>query len=153
MKKKNKNKPSVMKQLYSLLLEIEQHPEWVQRAQEVTLDPEYPETGLSDRYGLYGSELWIDNLKNGVMPQKIVAGVIVGIGTHGWGYHQPNAINIKVDGTGEIISEGMWLNVKSQKKYYRGGKRVEIGYYLPDYKYYSPETIYSMQVYQLSVEV
>ena len=47
-----KNMPKTMKQLYSAIPCIEQDPEHVKGAQELTLDPEFPDVGLKGTFGL-----------------------------------------------------------------------------------------------------
>lgn len=152
-----KNMPKTMKQLYSAIPCIEQDPEHVKGAQELTLDPEFPDVGLKGTFGLFGSAAWISNLKKGVIPRQTIMGRIVRVyATNNMdGCRKPNVIDIKVDESNEIFMEWMHLNVKSQKKYYRVGKEIHISYYIEELKSIDEQTGQHDQlkcVYEIYVE-
>ena len=64
------------KLVYDLSIEIERDPSFMHLVQQVTLDPNKPHVGLKGNLGLYGSELWWENIKNKVMKTNIIRGVI-----------------------------------------------------------------------------
>jgi len=65
-----------MKLVYSLAEELRADPERLRRAQEGASDPAKC-WGYKMTYGLFGSDEWWENIKNGVIPTWQLSGVIV----------------------------------------------------------------------------
>lgn len=53
------------KLVYQLSVFLQEQPDYIRRAQALTLDPNMPHAGLKGTHGLYGSEDWWNNIRTG----------------------------------------------------------------------------------------
>jgi len=125
--------------VYSLAEELRADPERLRRAQEGASDPAKC-WGYKMTYGLFGSDEWWENIKNGVIPTWQLSGVIVRRFYAKEMDSKPKAnyvnrfemINEK-DGASEVME--FWTNNKGDKDLYRIGHRVVFLYAVLECKY------------------
>lgn len=71
----NENSKNI-KVTFDLRDEMRINPNRIKRIQSLTLDQNKPYTGLSGKNGLFCSDDWWDNIKNGKIETKIISGRI-----------------------------------------------------------------------------
>jgi len=143
----------MMKMVYSVLDEIKSRPDKVEAAQKLSLDKKRPQ-GLNGTYGLYGSVDWLNNLKEGIIPQKRAKGVVqrtykVGM----YDSDEVNTIELMTEG-GCVIQSGIFVNDVKDAALFEIDKRVEILYFIEDLKakdavtgrYKTYDFVYEMRV-------
>lgn len=113
-----------MKKVFSLEIDHKDDPLHVELTQKLTLDQAKPTRGLAGRYGLYGSQEWWQNLKNGVLPQKIYEGVIVDIYFCGM-HNESKSFTMKLD-SGQDYTYTCVTNRRRNSKYYQIGRRARV---------------------------
>lgn len=142
------------KLVYQLSHEIEQDPTYMELIQKVTLDPNKPNIGLKGSLGLYGSDIWWDNIKNGKMKSSIIKGVIIrcykagqdGVGTI-------NSFELILS-NGKLWDESIYVNNKSDISLFKVGHEVIIFYAHDERKPLDDERrekVYSNTVIEMAV--
>ncbi|MES2039355.1 MAG: hypothetical protein V4495_16100 [Pseudomonadota bacterium] len=126
--------PIAARLVYELSLELTHDLEQVSLAQALTLDESRPLMGLKGTYGLFGSKEWWGNIANGIMPTKIVSGVIERV--YASGQDVENEINTMdiISDEGEHLMEGIYFNSGEEISLYRVGAKVHIFYALDPLK-------------------
>ncbi|MDW6092421.1 hypothetical protein SBX64_07670 [Vibrio rhizosphaerae] len=131
----NLNKENIsMKLVYQLLAELKENPERVVMTQALTLNKSKPLMGLKGSHGLFGSDEWWANIKNGVMPTLHISGVIQRAYVAG---QEPSGMNNTVDlalDDGSSRSVGIYVNDEKDISLFRVGARAEILYALDELK-------------------
>jgi hypothetical protein len=124
------------KQVYSLELEHKSDPEYVSKAQSLTLDKNKPLMGLRGSKGLYGSDEWWENIRKGKIKSKVYSGKISETYFAGqdsrWG-DEVNSIKVELE-NGEHIKEGIYFNDKADKKLFIPGAKIKIAYVYDELK-------------------
>ncbi|MDP1978671.1 hypothetical protein [Undibacterium sp.] len=126
--------PTSAKLVYELSLELAHDFEQVSLAQTLTLDESRPLMGLRGTYGLFGSEKWWRNIANGLMPTKVISGVIERV--YSSGQDADNEINTMdvISKEGEHLMEGIYLNFEKDLSLFKVGAEVYIFYALDPLK-------------------
>lgn len=123
--------------VYELLEELKHDHEQVAMAQALTKD-DSKSFGLKGTHGLFGSEEWWENIKNGVMPTRHISGVIDRLFVSGQEQDsEENAFDLLLD-DGSIHTESIFVNNKSDIDLFKKGSRVEVLYALDELKSDSP---------------
>jgi len=147
--------PVKMKLVYQLAVDLQNDPEHVASAQALTLDESRPYLGLKGTYGLFGSEQWLSNLRNGVMATKYVVGIITSVYTAGQDSTDedpPNAFDLLTD-DGTETSDSFYANDEADLALFKVGARVEALYALDPLKYSHGERRYSETTVEMAVSV
>ncbi|MCB2251934.1 hypothetical protein KTQ74_08515 [Pseudomonas chlororaphis] len=142
-----------MKIIYQFKERIKEDPEYIRKAQELTLNESKPKAGLKGTFGLLGSDEWWSNLNNGLIPQKEISGIITKVYLTGQDNTEKfNTIDIKTD-DGNIYTEGTYTNKNSENHYYKPGAKVTIKYAFDPLKKPKPdgETDYSKIVIEIAI--
>lgn len=99
-----------MKIVYELKTRLKKEPSYMALVQKVSLDKSKPNVGLKGNLGLFGSEQWWENIKNGVMKTSIVSGIIVRCYEAGQDRTgEKNSFELSLD-NGEKWDESIYLN-------------------------------------------
>jgi hypothetical protein len=126
--------PTSAKLVYELSMELAHDLEQVSLAQALTMDETRPLMGLRGTYGLFGSEEWWRNIANGLMPTKVISGVIEKV--YSSGQDSGNEINTMdvISKKGEHFMEGIYLNFEDDLSLFKVGAEVYIFYALDPLK-------------------
>ncbi|OLF56435.1 hypothetical protein [Pseudomonas chlororaphis] len=117
-----------MKVIYHFKERIKEDPEYIRKAQELTLNESKPKAGLKGTFGLLGSDEWWNNLNKGLIPQKEISGVITRVYLTGQdNIEKINTIDIKADDN-SLYTEGIYANKNSEKHHYKPGAKIKIKY-------------------------
>jgi hypothetical protein len=120
--------------IYRLSDDLSRHPERIELAQALTLDPERPHMGLKGTYGLFASPEWWENVRTGNMPLKRRSGIIQRVFRSGQDAGAgPNAFELSCD-DGESHEESMYFNAREDRALFQPGKKVDILYALDELK-------------------
>lgn len=65
-----------MKIVYRLIDELKDDPERLAITQSLTLNTSKPLSGLKGTFGLFGSQEWWENIKQGKMPLLLLGGIV-----------------------------------------------------------------------------
>ncbi|WP_321818803.1 MULTISPECIES: hypothetical protein [unclassified Paraburkholderia] len=123
-----------MKLVFRFEDELQANPGRIALAQSLTLNPSKPNIGLRGTYGLFGSDVWWENIQSGQMPLLYINGVVIYIYIAGQSDGDANnTIDLKLD-DGSIRSVGIYLNNVDDLKLFRVGCRVSIVYALDELK-------------------
>lgn len=114
-----------MKLVFELSAELSGDPERVARIQALTKDCSRPSMGYKGSYGLYDSEEWWNNIKNGSMPSQYVSGVIEVLGHAGQEGRDINSFVLLLD-DGSTRFESIYCNDRRDIKFFRVGCRVDV---------------------------
>jgi len=121
--------------VYHVKVKINKDPNYVKKVQALTLNKSKPTYGLKGTYGLYGSAEWLNNLDSGVIPRKNLSGIIQRTYTVDMdNSNLPDTMDIKLNDSGKIVKQGIFVNNDSDLKLFVIGKRVDIVYYIEDMK-------------------
>ena len=117
--------------VYQLSLEHAADPEGVAETQATTLDASKPYLGLSGAHGLYGSEDWWTNIRNGVIPIRSVSGVITSMYRAGMEPDELESMDFEyVDDDGIVRNSSCYANNVADIGLYQVGKKVWFVYAL-----------------------
>ena len=106
--------------------------EYVKNVQLLMLDNK--PFGLKGKYGLYDSSEWWKNIKQGVLPNRIISGEIIRLYKSGQGNNgRFNAFEL-ILGDGSKWTSGIYVNDESDFKLFKIGKKVSIFYILEELK-------------------
>ncbi len=126
--------PTSAKLVYELSMDIAHDPEQISSAQTLTMDALKPLMGLKGTYGLFGSDEWWKNIANGIMPTKVMSGVIERVYSSGQDADDEiNTMDIS-SSEGKHLMEGIYLNSDEDLSLYRTGAEVYIFYALDPLK-------------------
>lgn len=143
--------------VYHVKVKINKDPNYVKKVQALTLNKSKPTYGLKGTYGLYGSAEWLNNLDSGVIPRKSLSGIIQRIYTVDMDNgNLPDTMDIKLNDSGKIVKQGIFVNNDSDLKLFVIGKRVDVVYYIEDMKeidYSTGDNIKHEFVLEMSVSV
>jgi hypothetical protein len=125
-----------MKLVYELSAELRKDVWLVSAAQALTLNPDRPQLGLKGRHGLFGSEAWWQNIRNGTLRIREISGIIEETVYAGqdarWG-DSVNSFRLKLD-DGAVVLESIYANQKQDRKLFVPGARVAVAYVLDELK-------------------
>lgn len=128
--------PRRMRLVFDLTTEMRQNPRTMELAQALTLNRDRPLMGLKGTHGLYGSEEWWANIRNGAMKTKIVSGVIDGTYFAGqdsrWG-DQVNSFKLKLDDE-TTVEESIYCHARPDQKLFKPGAVVMVAYAFDELK-------------------
>lgn len=127
-----------MHRIFSLKEELNNDPERVKQTQEVTLDKNKPFFGLKGNLGLFGSDLWWENIDNGKFPTKEYFGIITRVYAAGFECETENKENDSIDillSDGTIQSVGLYINNKKNINLIQKNKIIYIKYILDELKH------------------
>lgn len=140
------------KLVYQLAEELKNDPQQVVMAQALTKDVSRP-FGLKGTFGLFGSEDWWANIKNGVMPTNFVKGVISRLFISGQDEDsQPNTFELLLP-NGNSHTESIFTGNAQDKNLFQLGRSVYIFYALDELKAQSLGSNYSEIVVEMAVSV
>ena len=128
-------KDIAMKLVYQLSEELKNNSERVSLTQALTLDDTRPSMGLRGSLGLFGSQLWWNNIQQGVMPLLRISGVVRRAYCAG---QDPTGENNMVDlelVDGSVRTVGIYVNDKIDIGLFKPGHKVEIVYALDELKH------------------
>ncbi len=130
-----------IKLVYQLKNELQANPNVLQEIHALTLNKEKPSSGLSGKFGLYGTAEWWNNLKNRSMPTEYVSGIIVRLCRSGQDSGElDDSIVLKLS-NGQELLESIYHDVEEDFRLFVVGARVDIFYALDPLKYQpSPQT-------------
>ncbi len=124
---------SAMKLVYQLSEELKNDPEQVAKVQALTQDSSRP-FGLKGAHGLFGSDEWWENLRNGILPVRHVSGVIKRLFISGQEKgREANTFDLLLD-NGEVHTESIFVNSEKNRQLFKVGSQVEILYALDELK-------------------
>lgn len=125
-----------LKRVYDLSEELRKNVALVSAAQALTLNPNEPHFGLKGKHGLYGSEEWWENIRNGTLKIRKISGIIEQTVYAGqdarWG-DSVNSFYLKLDDA-SVVRESIYANQKQDRKLFVPGARVSIAYLLDELK-------------------
>lgn len=122
-----------MKLVYQLSEDLKHHPERVAKAQALTGDKSKP-FGLKGEHGLYGSEVWWNNIKKGVLPVRRISGIIERLFISGQERDsQANTFDLLLS-DGSLHTESILVNDQADYQLFKVGSRVEILYVFDELK-------------------
>ena len=127
--------------VYSLLDALIDDPQWVANAQSLTLNRDRPYIGLKGNHGLFGSEEWVNNIKNGVISKFRRSGIIVDIRTANLDDPEDicNTAKLCVDDGSEFYLS-FYFNNSDQEMMYKIGKKITMEYILDERKFWRDES-------------
>lgn len=120
--------------VYRLETELKNDPNYIKDAQALTLDTSKPLMGLSGKKGLFGSNQWWANIRNGLIPSFNKTGVILQayiVGQDKVCFN--NTIDILLE-DGTIESIGIFVNKESDANLFKEGHVATIVYILDELK-------------------
>lgn len=123
-----------MKLVFQLSDELKNNPERVALTQALTLNAAKPNMGLRGSHGLFGSDDWWNNIRQGKMPLLFLSGIIKRAyiaGQDESGLN--NTIDLMLD-DGSMRSVGIYVNNKDDIKFFGVGCRAAIVYALDELK-------------------
>lgn len=124
---------SSMKLVYQLSEELKHDPGQVAKAQALTQDDSKP-FGLKGTHGLYGSEVWWNNIKKNVLPLRQISGVIERLYVSGQEQSsQANTFDLLLS-DGSLHTESILVNSRADYQLFKVGSRVEILYVFDELK-------------------
>ncbi len=119
--------------VYQLAEDLKGNPEYVNEIQSLTKDKSKM-FGLKGTYGLFGSDIWWDNIQNGVLPTRQISGVITDLFAAGQDSNiQPNAFDLLLD-NGSTCTESIYVNNLDNYGLFKLGSRIHIIYVLDELK-------------------
>lgn len=125
-----------MKTVYELKDKLKTDNEYVKTVQKLTLDDSRPLLGLKGAHGLFGSDEWWENIKNGVIKSESISGVIEECFFAGqdarWG-DEVNSFILRLD-NGSKLEESIYTKDKNNKKLFVPGAVVAIVYVFDELK-------------------
>ena len=90
--------------------------------------------GLKGKYGLYDSSEWWKNIKQGVLPNRIISGEIIRLYKSGQGSNgRFNAFELML-GDGSKWTSGIYVNDESDFKLFKIGKKYQYFIFLKSLK-------------------
>ena len=90
--------------------------------------------GLQGKYGLYDSSEWWKNIKEGLLPNKVISGEIIRLYKSGQDNNgRFNSFELML-GVGSKWTSGIYVNDESDFKLFKIGKKVSIFYILEELK-------------------
>ena len=123
-----------MQLVYLLSEELKVDPKQVELTQALTLNKSKPNIGLKGTYGLYGSEEWWENIRQGKMPLRYETGVIHRMYEAGQDRTgRNNAFDLVLEDA-SIKGVSIYVNKKKDAHLFKAGHRVQIAYVLDDLK-------------------
>ena len=123
-----------MKIVYRLIDELKDDPERLAITQSLTLNTSKPLSGLKGTFGLFGSEEWWENIKQGKMPLLLLGGIVrrAYIADQD-GTNENDTIDLLLsDGT--VRAVGIYVNDEKDASLFRVGHTAEIAYALDELK-------------------
>lgn len=106
MIKESKLVESGYKLVYNLKDYLLVNQDWIDGAQETTLD-ESSTAGLKGNYGLFGSDEWWENIENGNIETYVVSGTIMGLNEENTFMEANKVTTIKLDNEEREIYGGV----------------------------------------------
>jgi hypothetical protein len=126
--------PVPMKLVFELSEELMGNPNRISITQALTLNASKPRLGLRGVHGLFGSEVWWSNIRNGIIPLARVSGVITRAFFAGQGEEGPNnMIDLKMENS-NVETVGIYVNREEDISLFKPGARVEVVYALDELK-------------------
>ena len=112
-----------LRQVYSLKMYYEEHPECLNRIQEQSLDNTKLELGFSPHQGipkvLYGSPEWWDAIDSGAIETIWREGVIIEKDIQGMDDNRPNTVYYVDRFDGKKYAQRMELNERNKRRHYK----------------------------------
>lgn len=134
MAKTSENAELRMKLVYRLRDELQEDPEQVRLAQELTLDESSSLAGLKGTFGLFGSEEWWENVNQKKLPLVRVSGIISELYVEGQDESEDaHGMDLTL-GDGSVHSESIYVNNQDDMELFRIGCKVDIVYVLEELK-------------------
>ena len=125
---------SEMKIVFDLAKELKENPQRVAVTQALTQNPARPEMGLRGTNGLFGSDAWWENLRQGKIPTVEIAGTIkraYRAGHNETGH--PDMIELETD-DGLTETVGIYVNDIADVALFKPGRRAAVRYALEELK-------------------
>lgn len=123
-----------MQLVYKLSEALARDPETIALTQALTLDPDRPHMGLKGTHGLFGSEEWWENIRQGKIKTKTISGIIKRIYHVGMGpATKPNEMEIVLD-DGTIVREGIYVTSKKYLPLISPGNKITVNYVMDELK-------------------
>jgi hypothetical protein len=123
-----------MQLVYKLSEALARDPETIALTQALTLDLDRPHMGLKGTHGLFGSEEWWENIRQGKIKTRTISGIIKRI------YHtgmdpatKPNEMEIILD-DGTIVREGIYVTSKKYLPLIIPGNKITVNYVMDELK-------------------
>lgn len=145
--------PCSMRLVYTLAHKLIRHPEYIAKAQRLTLDNSRPHMGLKGSYGLYGSDEWWQAIYQQRMPLRFVAGTISRTYYAGMDSdRRHNSYELTLaDGTSH--HESFLADDAADLAHFTVGKRVYAVYALDELKQSHGSTPYSLMPVEIALAV
>lgn len=125
-----------IRQVYSLAVVLKANPSQVTETQALTLDNQRPLMGLKGNMGLYGSEEWWRNIRDGNLKSEILKGTIVETYWAGqdsrWG-DEVNSFKVELS-NGVLEDESIYTNRRDDKKLFKPGTKLVMAYVFDEMK-------------------
>lgn len=122
----DKEKYSIL--VYELKKKIRDDPNYVTLIQAVTLDKNKPNVGFKGCNGLFGSELWWENISNKIIKTSVISGEIIRLYEAGQeNSGENNSFDLLLQ-DGSVFSEGIYVNEESNRRFFKIGNFVHIFY-------------------------
>ena len=112
-----------MKTIYTLKSELAADPGQVAAAQALTLDASRP-FGLKGTYGLFGSDEWWKSIKDGLLDQTVLSGVITSLQRVGM-HNESQEFVMRLDNGGSYAYDTV-ADAKQDIKMYIVGKKARV---------------------------
>lgn len=113
---------------FDLRKEMLINPDRITRIQNLTLNQDKPNTGLSGQNGLFCCEEWWSKIKNGDVKTKCVSGKISSLYSSGQDYPEGNnSFRLKLD-NGENIDESIYVLDKEDMDLFQINTEIVIIY-------------------------
>jgi hypothetical protein len=123
-----------MKMVYKLSEDLKNNPERIALTQALTLDKSRPSMGLKGAFGLFGSQDWWENIKQGKMPMLFISGIVRRVYSAGQDELAANNTVDLVLSDGSVRAVGIYVNDRNDIDFIRIGCRVDIAYALDELK-------------------
>ncbi|WP_336936772.1 hypothetical protein [Acinetobacter modestus] len=137
MIKESKLVESGYKLVYNLKDYLLVNQDWIDGAQETTLD-ESSTAGLKGNYGLFGSDEWWENIENGNIETYVVSGTIMGLNEENTFMEANKVTTIKLDNEEREIYGGVdFTNEEIEIRYrslFKVGNKIVTFYILDKLK-------------------
>ncbi|MDZ7551574.1 hypothetical protein RGC63_07800 [Helicobacter pylori] len=145
---------SHFKIVFELSQKLKDDPSYMELIQSVTLDQSKPYIGLKGNNGLFGSDIWWDNIKKNVIRTNIIKGKIVRLYNAGQdSLESYNSFDLLLS-DGSIWSESIYINNRLDNDLFKIGSLVCIFYAHDERKQsISGDISYSDTVIEMAVSI
>lgn len=125
------------KLVYNLKEYLLVNQDWIDGAQEVTLD-QNSTAGLKGNYGLFGSDEWWGNIENGNIETYVISGTIIGLNEENPFMEANKVTTIKIDTEEREIYGGVVFTSEEieirYRNLYKVGNKIVTFYVLDELK-------------------